>query len=108
MLRQLRDFLQPSAQAIFDIAQADGKNPKVTSVYRSAKLQGILYRRYLNGGPIAAPPGRSKHQFRLAFDLHVSDRSYLEYLGKLWEEAGGTWGGRFKDPVHFDYRGPLP
>jgi len=27
---------------------------------------------------------------------------HLEWLGQVWEAAGGKWGGRFKDPIHFE------
>jgi hypothetical protein len=31
--------------------------------------------------------------------------SALAELGKVWEEWGGVWGGRFGDEVHFEFPG---
>jgi len=67
-------------------------------------MQTKLYRRYLAGLSRypAAPPGTSKHELGLAFDVWHPDARVLEALGRLWESWGGTWGGRFKDPIHFE------
>lgn len=32
-------------------------------------------------------------------DLVADD---LPWLGAVWEAAGGKWGGRFNDPIHFE------
>lgn len=99
--RGLQPFLQPWAEWL--LSQA-GPNAHVTSVRRSRKQQTLLYRRYLAGLSQfpAAPPGTSKHERGLAFDIYSSDSRVLERLGKLWESVGGTWGGRFRDPIHFE------
>ncbi len=36
--------------------------------------------------------------------MTVSPKSALTDLGRAWEAIGGTWGGRFKDPIHFEVR----
>jgi hypothetical protein len=53
---------------------------------------------------------RSKHYDRLAFDLNLFyDGIYLKetsdyaFLGKFWEDIGGTWGGRRGDGCHFEF-----
>jgi hypothetical protein len=51
----------------------------------------------------AAPPGKSTHALGLAFDLKLTPPVYAA-AGRLWEMIGYTWGGRFKDPIHFDVR----
>jgi len=35
----------------------------------------------------------------------TSPMSALNDLGKVWEEWGGVWGGRFGDEVHFEFPG---
>ena len=56
---------------------------------------------------VAAGSGiaRTLHLIDLAADLHVfKDGVYLmkspeyEPLGEMWEQLGGTWGGRFSNP----------
>jgi len=66
-----------------------------------------LYRRFLAGQSRfpAAPPGRSTHELGLAFDLWINDESQLSDLGQVWEQMGGTWGGHFRDPIHFEAGG---
>jgi hypothetical protein len=27
-----------------------------------------------------------------------------QLAGEIWEALGFTWGGRFSDPIHFDFR----
>lgn len=51
----------------------------------------------------AAPPGQSTHGLGIAFDVHLSPPVYAA-AGRLWEALGFTWGGRFNDPIHFDFR----
>ncbi len=53
----------------------------------------------------------SLHYTRLAIDLNLfKDGKYLTntddhaILGKYWESLGGTWGGRWKDGNHYEYR----
>lgn len=51
-----------------------GKNITLNSGYRSIAHQKSIYDKYVAGGmrgaPVA-PPGRSKHNFGLAYDLHI-------------------------------------
>lgn len=75
----------------------------ITSVYRSYTEQLQLYRnRARNPFPVA-PPGRSYHGYRRAWDM-VGPSDELAAAGELWERMGGTWGGHLKprpDPIHF-------
>jgi hypothetical protein len=77
----------------------------VTSTRRGPQQQAALYRAYLAGKSRypAAAPGHSTHAAGIAFDLHLDPPLYAE-AGALWEQAGFTWGGRFADPIHFDFR----
>lgn len=70
---------------------------------RSRAQQSLLYRRYLSGRATfpAAPPGRSKHEYGLAWDMVTEPYSALYTLGAWWRQLGGTWGGE-RDPIHFE------
>src|SRR5574342_442955 len=85
-----------------------GAEVVVTSVHRSSRKQAKLYADWKAGKSKypAAPPGTSTHERRLAFDVGVPGKSkaILEAMGKAWERVGLTWGGRFGDPIHFDFR----
>src|SRR5713226_5191611 len=106
-LGTLEPFLIPAAEQLVSIAAAAGLSPRVSSARRSRGQQALLYRRFLAGQSRfpAAPPGRSTHELGLAFDLWVNDESQLADLGQVWEQMGGTWGGRFHDPIHFEAAG---
>lgn len=95
--------LDSSAGDLVDLAGRAGLHPLVTSARRTRSQQRRLYHRYLAGlNPFpVAPPGTSKHEYGLAFDLLVTPYDALEELGRIWEQAGGRWGGR-GDPVHFE------
>lgn len=63
----------------------------VTSGYRSAAQQKILYDNYLAGkGGKAAPPGKSAHEHGLAIDV-VLDGSEKPGLQMLWDTKHEGW-----------------
>ena len=95
-----------AAQALLDYGRAAGISLTVTSAFRSRSKQAKLYRAYLRGESRypAQPPGKSMHEHGVAFDLHAPNPAILRALGAAWESIGGTWGGRFGDPIHFDAR----
>ena len=97
---------QPYARDLRDIAGAAGLQPRITSTRRSNAEQKRLYDRYLAGlsGLPAAPPGQSAHEYGYAMDMVVTPYEALADLGRIWQEAGGVWGGQ-RDPVHFEYPG---
>ena len=99
--------LRPFAELLIAVASDAGLNPKVTSTRRSYGTQKRLYLAYLQGrSPYpAAPPGFSPHQYGWAFDLVVNDDSAYSELGALWTSWGGSWGGRYRDPIHFELPG---
>jgi hypothetical protein len=100
-ISELQPWLQPYAAELIQIGAAYGA--RVTSVYRSDREQRQLYAAYLRGQsryPVA-PPGQSFHQYRRAWDM-VADPRVLAWLGDIWEAWGGTWGGRGRDPIHFE------
>lgn len=101
--RGLHTQLVPYAAALYSWMLAQDPSTRITSVRRSRAEQSRLYRRYLAGLSLfpAAPPGTSKHEKGLAFDIVARDAT-LAAAGKIWESWGGRWGGRFKDPIHFE------
>lgn len=104
---QLSPDLKPYAEALMQALVDAGANPRVTSTLRSMQTQKRLYETYLKGASRypAAPPGYSPHEQGWAFDIAVNDDSWLADAGDLWESWGGTWGGRFNDPIHFELGG---
>jgi len=80
----------------------DSFGASVSSTYRTHSQQAELYRRYLAGltDYPAAPPGQSYHEYGRAFDV-VAPWYILRRMGQVWESWGGTWGGHFRDPIHF-------
>ena len=87
--------------ALHTVAMQYGLKPRITSTYRSPADQARLYRAYLEGRSVypAAAPGRSTHERGRAMDMVAED---LGWLGEVWEHWGGRWGGRFRDPIHFE------
>jgi len=82
---------------------------RITSTYRTRFEQARLFRirqRVLSGElPVSeqpypvAPPGRSVHQFRRAWDM-VTTPSRLQAAGRYWNQIGGRWSPR--DNIHFE------
>lgn len=62
---------------------------------RSYKEQAALYERYKAGGPKAAPPGSSWHEYRIAIDCGV-----FQANGKLYLDAGNATQAALADRVH--------
>lgn len=100
----LDPYLQPYAQYLYDVAEYNGLKPRVTSTFRSMEKQADLYRRWQQGLSAlpAAPPGKSKHNYGLAFDMVVHDGYHSPWqtaVGNFWKSLGGKWWQ--SDPVHF-------
>ena len=103
--RMLRQDLRAAAEAFVTWLRSNGVRVTVTSTFRSQDTQRALYENYQRGCSRypAAPPGRSAHGEGRAFDLHLDPPVYSQ-AGAVWESIGGTWGGRFNDPIHFEVR----
>lgn len=97
-LRELEPWLAPYAVALVRYFP----RLTVTSVYRSYSQQLELYRNRARNRYPVAPPGRSWHGYRRAWDM-VGPPEDLARAGAVWESWGGTWGGKFRnlDPIHF-------
>ena len=95
-LAQLHPQLRPYAEALVSYL---GGRVTVTSVYRSRSEQLRLWNtRHRNPYPVA-PPGTSKHERRLAWDM-VGPPELLRWAGRVWKSWGGRW---FEsDPIHFE------
>jgi len=106
-LRTLTPALVPWATYLYDIGKYYDGKLVVTSAFRSPSKQYELWRKWKMGeSPIpAAYPGRSQHNYGLAFDMarlgeDPMQDPFLRQLGALWQSWGGTYGGE-RDPVHF-------
>jgi peptidoglycan L-alanyl-D-glutamate endopeptidase CwlK len=88
---------------------------------RSYAEQAELYKKYLAGGPIAAPPGKSNHNFGLAFDVTIFkwnddpekakepiwESPAYKAVGAIGTDIGLDWGGNWENRVdepHFQLR----
>jgi len=104
-LRSLHPRVYPLARAFVDALEHAGVHVTVTSTVRGPDVQAELYANFVAGRSKfpAAPPGRSTHALGIAFDVHLDPPVY-DQAGAVWESLGFTWGGRFGDPIHFDFR----
>lgn len=104
-LRTLDDRVYPVARWFVSLLEAAGFNVTVTSARRDLDQQRQLYAAYRSGRSRypAAPPGHSTHGLGIAFDLNLRPPRY-DVAGAVWEALGFTWGGRFGDRIHFDFR----
>jgi len=112
-LNTLQFWLIPYAQGLYELgkvwAHEDGEVLVVTSARRSYSKQYELWANWQRGKSQipAAPPGKSMHQFGLAFDMaHLGidpfEDRVLWALGYVWVAWGGRYGGWDRDPVHFE------
>ena len=95
----LLPVLQPYASYLISLFPS----LRVTSVYRSPTEQLELYRNRAKNPYPVAPPGRSYHEYRRAWDM-VGPPADLAAAGRIWQSWGGRWGGAFRnvDPIHFE------
>jgi len=108
-LSNLQPWLQPYARWLVSVAPLLGaRSVRITSVVRSRARQQQLYNRFLAGRAQfpAAPPGRSMHEYALAWDMVTEPFSVLPSLGALWNRAGGRW--HASDKIHFSLPLQIP
>lgn len=112
-LRSLDPRVENHARTFIRLLERAGVDVRVTSTRRDLATQKRLYDDFRAGRSRypAAPPGRSIHGLGFAFDMILDGQSpgrrstpLYTAVGRLWERLGFTWGGRFGDPIHFDYR----
>lgn len=106
-LNELDPRLVPWAKWLLGVGRYYDSRLVVTSGFRDIAKQAKLYEAYIRGQSSipAAPPGRSMHNYGLAFDLARIGKDpfqdpLLEWLGQVWLQVGGRYGGPV-DPVHF-------
>jgi peptidoglycan L-alanyl-D-glutamate endopeptidase CwlK len=120
IIATLHPLVRPYARALVEKAATQGIIIKVTSGLRSYEEQAALYKKYQAGGPLAAPPGKSNHNFGLAFDITIFKGSddpekaktpvwespAYKAVGALGTDLGLEWGGNWKrvDEPHFQLR----
>lgn len=87
---------------VFAAAAAEGIGIRITSGWRSPERQKQLYRQ--KGPRLVATPGKSFHEYGFAVDIQTSPPRALSRVGRIAEEFGLRWGGRFKqkEPWHID------
>ena len=114
---QLEPVLQRGVNEFLKRCKAAGLNVLITEVYRTAAYQNQLYAQgRTKAGKIVTNlrGGQSIHEYRCAFDIcrNVKGKEYDDgdgfflSCGKVWEEMGGEWGGRWKsfpDKPHFQF-----
>lgn len=99
-------FAQRLARAIADAEAATGQKAVLQSGYRSREEQAAAYNRFLRGQTaLAAPPGRSRHEFGEAVDL--APGPVLDWLHRNAHRYGLEFlrGSAFaRDPIHVQLR----
>jgi peptidoglycan LD-endopeptidase CwlK len=120
--RAARKFLSSVGQT----GLSDGMTVQILSGTRTFAEQTTLFEKHLQGGPLAARPGRSNHNFGIAWDVGIfnAERQYIddliekkkmtsravdaEYkkLGAHGKGLGLFWGGDWSNPdfPHFQMR----
>ena len=67
----------------------------VTHRFREYSEQMRLWRIYQNGGPKAAPPGKSPHEYGLAIDVVLDDNPETESVEPNWKTTDPRWQALF-------------
>lgn len=100
------------AKAINDVRDEHGIKLRIgkDGHFRKMEEQRELYERHKNGGPLAAPPGKSYHNYGLAVDLYIIEDGQVSYdlnkyqkVADIFEKYGFSWGYALwgKDKPHF-------
>lgn len=103
---QLKERLAGLAK---EFNEQTGKKIQINSGYRSPEEQAALFAKL--GAPMAAPPGRSRHERGLAFDMNSPDANKAIELGLMAKYGftrpvrGETW---HIEPIESAKRGPTP
>lgn len=67
-----QDGLEPQfKQDVIELLTPSEYDWRIIYGYRTIELQTQLYEAHLKGGPLAAPPGKSAHNFGLAVDVQL-------------------------------------
>lgn len=77
-----------------DVEALFGSDPAtwyVTYAFRTRAVQDTLYKKFLKGGPKAAPPGKSPHEFGLAIDFVLDVNDLIAGLQPSWDDRKEAW-----------------
>lgn len=99
-LSGLQRFLQPYARHLASLFP----RLQITSVRRSRTEQLRLWNNRAHNPYPVAPPGASKHELGLAWDM-VGPPEQLAQAGAIWNSWGGHWSP--VDAIHFEYAGNI-
>ncbi len=115
-LEDLHPLIAERARQLVELAQAEGIEILVTSTLRTFEEQAELFviGRTKPGDIVTnAEPGKSWHNFGLAFDVvplvngkAIWDSPFWNRIGELGKQVGLVWGGdfqSFKDKPHFEF-----
>ncbi len=112
----LHPYMAVLGNKLLEKCKEKGIDVRIAETYRTRTKQAEYYG--MGPGFTASAAGQSKHQFGLAMDVvpfvngaAVWDNKVLfDKIGKIGEELGFRWGGRWKkpyDPGHFEWTGGL-
>jgi hypothetical protein len=112
----LHPYMAMLANKLLEKCKAQGLDVRIVETYRTRTKQAEYYG--MGPGYTASAAGQSKHQFGLAIDVVPfrdgaavwDDKKLWEKIGKIGEELGFRWGGRWTkpyDPGHFEWTGGL-
>lgn len=110
-IRKLHPKIQVQAAKAIIQLQREGINARITQdgTYRTIAEQEKLYEKYLKGGPRAAAPWKSYHNYGLAVDVALivnsqmnNDPKKWNRIGEVFQSCGFVWGRSFGDTPHFE------
>lgn len=119
IIKILHPAIQPMVTKFLQVASSAGYNLRITDGYRTPERQQELYDQgRTKPGRIVTnakgvPVAQSIHCFQLAIDVVDAKNGYeidWEKLGKIGEDCGLEWGGRWSqiiDKPHFQFTGGL-
>lgn len=111
LLAGLEPGTSARAQKFLQELQRLGYKMRITSGHRSFQQQQALYAgRQSNPNPVAIP-GTSRHESGRAWDMTLQNPAgktpstqEFKKIEKVAKQNDIIWGGRFNDPVHWEYR----
>ncbi|AGF91106.1 hypothetical protein SXHG_00084 [Synechococcus phage MRHenn-2013a] len=104
-LGQKQRLFVPMVAKLINFAYENGYELTFGDAYRDPRVHGQL------GEKKSYSATNSNHKIRLAVDFNLfKDGKYLDktedhkQLGEYWESIGGSWGGRFNDGNHYEWK----
>lgn len=95
----------PMIAKLINFAYENGYELTFGDAYRDPRVHGQV------GEKKSYSATNSNHKIRLAVDFNLfKDGKFLtstedhKPLGEYWESIGGSWGGRFNDGNHYEWK----